>query len=69
MTPVGKAIVHRSREMSRKRGAYLMDVESRALLQRGMSVLAGIARGESAVADGGVLTHVRAEACMARWPT
>lgn len=47
--------------------AYLIDVESYELLQRRMSVLEGIARGEVAVAEGRVLTHKQAKTRMARW--
>jgi len=47
--------------------AYLVDVESFELLQRRMTILEGIARGEMAVADGRVLTNAKAKERMARW--
>ena len=47
--------------------AYLVDVESYELLQQRMAILEGIARGEVAVAEGRVVTHVQAKARMTRW--
>lgn len=47
--------------------AYLLDVESYEKLQRRMALLGGIARGERAVAEGRVLSHVQAKSHMARW--
>lgn len=47
--------------------AYLVDVESYELLQRRMSLLEGIARGEKAVEDGRVLSHAQAKQRMGRW--
>ncbi len=47
--------------------AYLVDVESYELLQQRMTLLEGIARGEMAVAQGRVATHVQAKDRMARW--
>ncbi|TAJ91557.1 MAG: type II toxin-antitoxin system Phd/YefM family antitoxin [Gammaproteobacteria bacterium] len=47
--------------------AYLVDVESFDLLQRRMSLLEGIARGEKAVEDGRVLSHAQAKQRMERW--
>lgn len=47
--------------------AYLVDVESHELLQQRMAILEGIARGEMAIAEGRVLTHVQAKGRMARW--
>ena len=47
--------------------AYLVDVESYELLQQRMALLEGIARGEMAVAQGRVATHVQAKDRMARW--
>ena len=48
--------------------AYLVDVESYELLQQRMAILEGIARGEVAVAEGRVVTHVQAKVRMTRWP-
>lgn len=47
--------------------AYLVDVESYELLQQRMTVLEGIARGELAVAEGRVVSHVQARTRLARW--
>ena len=47
--------------------AYLVDVESYDKLQRRVAVLEGIARGERAIEQGRVVTHVKARARMARW--
>lgn len=47
--------------------AYLVDVETYELLQRRMSLLEGIARGERAIEDGRVVTHAQARQRMARW--
>lgn len=47
--------------------AYLVDVESYELMQRRMSVLEGIARGEQAVAEGRITSHEQAKDRLARW--
>ena len=47
--------------------AYLVDVESFEALQRRMSLLEGIARGERAVEEGRTVTHAQARQRMARW--
>lgn len=47
--------------------AYLMDVESYELLHRRLAVLEGIARGETALAEGRVATQAEATARMSRW--
>ena len=47
--------------------AYLVDAESYESMQRRMSVLEGIARGEQAVAEGRVATHAQAKTRLARW--
>jgi prevent-host-death family protein len=47
--------------------AYLVDVETYEALQRRMSLLEGIARGEKAIEDGRTVTHVQAKQRMARW--
>lgn len=47
--------------------AYLLDVESYELMQRRMTVLEGIARGERSVAEGRVATHAQARKRLARW--
>ncbi len=47
--------------------AYLVDVETYEALQRRISLLEGIARGEKAVEDGRTLSHAQAKKRMARW--
>ena len=47
--------------------AYLVDVESYQLMQRRMTLLEGIARGELAIAEGRVATHAHAKTRLARW--
>lgn len=47
--------------------AYLVDVETYEALQRRMSLLEGIARGERAIEEGRTVTHAQARQRMARW--
>ena len=47
--------------------AYLVDVETYETLQRRMSLLEGIARGERAIEEGRTLSHAQAKQRMARW--
>ena len=47
--------------------AYLVDVETYEILQRRMSLLEGIARGERALDEGRTLSHAQAKQRMARW--
>lgn len=47
--------------------AYLVDVETFETLQRRMTLLEGIARGEKAIEEGRALTHKQAKRRMARW--
>ncbi|NOU10741.1 MAG: type II toxin-antitoxin system Phd/YefM family antitoxin [Nitrospira sp.] len=47
--------------------AYLVDVETYEILQRRMSLLEGIARGERALEKGRTLSHAQAKQRMARW--
>lgn len=47
--------------------AYLVDVKTYDALQRRMSLLEGIARGEKAIEDGRTVSHARARQRMARW--
>lgn len=47
--------------------AYLVDVESYEALQRRLSIMEGIARGERAIEEGRTLTHVEARKRMSRW--
>lgn len=47
--------------------AYLVDVESWQSLQRRITVLEGIARGEQAVAEGRVATQAESEKRLSRW--
>jgi prevent-host-death family protein len=45
--------------------AYLVDVETYERLQRRLALLEGIARGESAIEEGRVLSHVEAKKRLA----
>lgn len=47
--------------------AYLVDVDSYELQQRRMEILEGIARGETAIAEGRTLNQDDARARMGRW--
>jgi prevent-host-death family protein len=47
--------------------AYLVDVETYEALQKRMSLLEGIARGEKAVEDGRTVSHAQARQRMTRW--
>ncbi|HLF95724.1 MAG TPA: type II toxin-antitoxin system prevent-host-death family antitoxin [Methylococcaceae bacterium] len=47
--------------------AYLVDVATFEALQRRMSLLEGIARGEKAVEEGRTFSHAQAEQRMSRW--
>ena len=47
--------------------AYLVDVETFENLQRRMTLLEGIARGEKAIEEGRSLTHKQAKQRMSRW--
>ena len=47
--------------------AYLVDVETFETLQRRMTLLEGIARGEKAIEEGRSLPHKQAKQRMSRW--
>lgn len=47
--------------------AYLVDVETYETLERRMTLLEGIARGERALDEGRTVTHAQAKQRMARW--
>jgi prevent-host-death family protein len=47
--------------------AYLVDVQTYEALQRRISLLEGIARGEKAVEEGRIVSHAQAKARMSRW--
>ena len=47
--------------------AYLIDIQTYDGLQQRLAILEGIARGERAVEDGRVVSHVEARKRMARW--
>lgn len=47
--------------------AYLVDVETFESLQRRMSLLEGIARGERALEEGRAISHAEAKRRMSRW--
>ncbi len=50
-----------------KPSAYLVDFEDFESLQRRMTILEGVARGESATSDGRTLSHDEAKAKMQKW--
>ena len=47
--------------------AYLVDVETYELLQRRMTLLEGIARGEKAIEEGRTVLQADAKKRMSRW--
>ncbi len=47
--------------------AYLIDVDYYEMLQNRMSILEGIARGETAIQEGRTYTHTEAREKMAKW--
>jgi len=47
--------------------AYLVDVETFENLQRRMTLLEGIARGEKAIEEGRTVSNAQAKKRMARW--
>src|SRR5215208_6771053 len=47
--------------------AYLVDVETFETLQRRMTLLEGIARGEKAIEEGRAVTNKQAKRRMTRW--
>jgi prevent-host-death family protein len=47
--------------------AYLVDVKTFETLQRRMTLLDGIARGEEAIEEGQSVTHNQARQLMSRW--
>jgi prevent-host-death family protein len=47
--------------------AYLVDVATYELLQRRMTLLEGIARGEKAIEEGRTVSQVEAKKRMSRW--
>lgn len=47
--------------------AYLVDVETFELLQRRMTLLEGIARGEKAIEEGRTVPQAEAKRRMSRW--
>jgi prevent-host-death family protein len=50
-----------------KPSAYLVDVDDYEMMQDRMSILEGIARGETAVIEGRTLSHSQAKERMAKW--
>jgi prevent-host-death family protein len=47
--------------------AYLIDVDDYEMMQNRLRILEGIARGETAIRDGRVLSQVKAKQKMSRW--
>jgi len=50
-----------------KPSAYLLDVESYEAMQRKMTILEGIARGEKALQDNDTLSHTQAKKRLKKW--
>ena len=50
-----------------KPSAYLVDVEDYELMQARLSILEGIARGESSIAEGKVYSQSEASNKMSKW--
>lgn len=55
--------------MRRKAAKLLSKVlrDREPILQRGLSIIEGIARGEMAIAEGRLVSHAQAKQRMARW--
>ena len=47
--------------------AYLVDVDEYQMMQRRMSILEGIARGEQAIRDDQVMSNAKAKEQMNKW--
>ncbi|EGM76821.1 prevent-host-death family protein [Rheinheimera sp. A13L] len=50
-----------------KPSAYLVDVDDYEFMQKRLSILEGIARGERALAEGKVVSHYAAKDKMSKW--
>lgn len=50
-----------------KPSAYLVDVEDYEFMQSRLSILEGIARGESSIAEGKLFSHSEAKDKMSKW--
>jgi len=50
-----------------KPSAYLVDVDDYEMMQRRMSILEGIAKGEQAIRNDDVLTNLQAKEKMDKW--
>lgn len=50
-----------------KPSAYLIDVDDYEMMQNRLRILEGIARGETAIREGRVLSHNKAKEKMGRW--
>ena len=66
------ADLHRSKEPvliteHGKPSAYLVDVDDYEFMQKRLSILEGIARGERALAEGKVVSHNAAKDKMSKW--
>lgn len=47
--------------------AYLIDVDDYEMMQNRLKILEGIARGETAVREGRVLSHAKAKEKLSQW--
>lgn len=50
-----------------KPSAYLVDVEDFEMMQTRMTILDGLARGETAYQEGRIFSHSKAKQRMSRW--
>ncbi len=50
-----------------KPSAYLVDVDHFEQIQKKLSLLEGLARGEKAILEGRIVPHAEAKKRMARW--
>ncbi|MBL4572698.1 MAG: type II toxin-antitoxin system Phd/YefM family antitoxin [Gammaproteobacteria bacterium] len=47
--------------------AYLLDVDDYEMMQNRIKILEGIAKGETAIREGRVLSHAEAEEKLGKW--
>jgi len=47
--------------------AYLLDVDHYEMMQNRIKILEGIAKGESAIQEGRILSHAQAEVKLGKW--
>lgn len=47
--------------------AYLLDVDDYEMMQNRIRILEGIAKGETAIQEGRVISHAKAEEKLSKW--